>query len=192
MNLRCEVMNMEHRKFMEDERIYLRPLIESDVYENYMKWFDDAEVCQFNGHHVYPYSVEEMLDYIKSVQGSKCDLVLAIVDRVTNTHIGNIALQGIDYVSRQAALSFVIGEKAYWSKGYGQAAGRLVIEHAFNSLNLYRISLGTHEENVSMMNLALKLGFKQEGIRRKAQFKNGRYSNIIEFGLLREEWIEPK
>jgi RimJ/RimL family protein N-acetyltransferase len=38
------------------------------------------------------------------------------------------------------------------------------------------------------LKLHKKVGFKEEGCRRKAVYKNGQYSDVIEFGILREEW----
>ncbi|MCK4524953.1 MAG: GNAT family N-acetyltransferase [Candidatus Andersenbacteria bacterium] len=36
----------------------------------------------------------------------------------------------------------------------------------------------------------LKLGFKDEGCGRKEIYKNGKYRDRINFGILREEWEE--
>jgi RimJ/RimL family protein N-acetyltransferase len=64
-------------------------------------------------------------------------------------------------------------------------AGTLLINHAFKSLNLHRIYCGTSSDNIAMQKLAIKLGMAQEGLRKEAIYKNGNYSDILEYGLLK-------
>lgn len=76
--------------------------------------------------------------------------------------------------------------------GYAAEAAEVLIDHAFNRLNLHRLYCGTADNNIRMQKLAEKLGFIKEGIRRQALFKNGAYHDIIEYGKLREECIKCK
>lgn len=179
---------MKDRVFIDGENIYMRPLDKEDIKGNYINWFDDEEVCKMNSHHRFPYSEESMLKYIESVNNSSKDLVLGIIDKKEKIHIGNISLQNINYINRTAEFAIIIGEKDYWGKGYSKEAGKLIIEHGFSVLNLRRVYCGTISKNVGMINLAKSLGFKQEGIRCEAEFKNGKYLDTIEFGLLKKLW----
>lgn len=174
--------------FLTGERVSLRPLIEADADGPYVTWFNDAEVCRGNSHHVFPYTREQALSYIRqSTQGREM-LVLAIVLKGDQRHIGNIALQGIHSLNRSAEFAIVIGDKSTWGQGYGHEAAALLFEHAFKTLNLHRIACGTFADNAGMIKLAAALGMKQEGVRRQAVFKDGRYQDVVEYGLLREEF----
>lgn len=173
--------------FLTGDTVYLRTIEESDLNENYQQWFNDEEVCQFNSHHRFPMYLQDLGEYYRDVIKSQGNLVLAIVDKTTDKHIGNIALQNISSTDRLAELAIIIGDKEYWSRGVGYEACRLLITHGFNALNLHRISCGTSEVNVSMQKLAAKLGFTKEGTQREALFKNGVYQNIITYGLLAHE-----
>ncbi|WP_411675028.1 GNAT family N-acetyltransferase [Cytobacillus kochii] len=44
------------------------------------------------------------------------------------------------------------------------------------------------EANIKSRNIPKRLGFKQEGINREAEFINGCYNNIVTYSLLRIEW----
>jgi ribosomal-protein-alanine N-acetyltransferase len=176
--------------FLIGERLYLRPLIEADAQGPYADWFNDQEVCRGNSHHVFPYTPEAALAYIRHAAQTHDELILAIVLREDDRHIGNIALQSIHPIYRSAEFSIVIGDKAAWGKGYGREAGRLLCHHGFAALNLNRIACGTFDDNVAMQRLALALGMKEEGRRRQAAFKQGRYVDVIEFGVLRSEFEE--
>jgi RimJ/RimL family protein N-acetyltransferase len=174
--------------FLAGTGLYLRGLEETDAAGSYPTWFNDTEVCRGNSHHVFPYSREQALDYIRSTRGNHSALVLAIVLPDRDRHIGNITLQSIHPINRSAEFAILIGDKAAWGKGHAAEAAKLLCRHGFETLNLHRIYCGTLADNQGMIRLAQTLGMKEEGRRREAIFKNGRYTDIIEFGMLSTEF----
>jgi RimJ/RimL family protein N-acetyltransferase len=178
--------------FINGERLYLRALEEADANGPYVTWFNDAEVCRGNSHFVFPYTREAALSYIRYAQQTHEDLILAIMLRDGDRHIGNIALQHIHPIYHSAEFSIVIGDKSAWGKGYSIEAGRLLCDHGFSSLNLNRIACGTFDDNEAMRQLASALGMKEEGRRRKAAYKQGRFVDIIEYGVLSAEYWEHR
>jgi len=180
---------MVNAPFLVGKDIYLRGLIESDCEGPYATWFNDAQVCEGNSHHVFPHSAEAARTYIKQVNTARDKLVLAIIRSKDNKHIGNITLDNINYINRTAELSIIIGDKSCWNEGYGKQAVRLICDHGFLALNLNRIACGTFENNIPMQKLAEHLGMVREGVRRKAVYKSGCYLDIIEYGVLRDEYL---
>lgn len=174
--------------FLETERLGLRCLLLEDIYGNYGEWFNDPEVCKYNAHHRYPMTEQELKGYVNDVSVSNRSLVLAIIEKSAKKHIGNISLQEINYIDRSAEFAIIMGEKDVWGKGYASEAGKALIQHAFHSLNLHRVYVGTASNNIGMQKLALKLGFEQEGIRREALYNKGNYYDIIEYGMLRLDY----
>lgn len=179
---------MEIKPFITGENINLRPLSQEDLAGNYINWFNDAEVCLYNSHHIYPYSQAEAIKYISTIQNNKNNLVLAITTKNGGEHIGNISLQKIDFVSRNAEYAIILGEKEYWGKGIAREASVLILKHGFEELNLHKIYCGTSENNKTMQKLASSLGMKEEGRRKEALYKTGKYVDIIEYGLLRKDF----
>jgi ribosomal-protein-alanine N-acetyltransferase len=174
--------------FINGERLYLRALEEADADGPYATWFNDEEVCLGNSHHVFPFTRESALSYIHYAFQTHDELILAIVLRDGDRHIGNMALQHIHPIYNAADFSILIGDKSAWGKGYASEAGRLLFNHGFSSLNLHRIASGTFENNNAFKKLALTLGMKEEGRRRSAIYKEGRFIDIIEFGILETEY----
>jgi [ribosomal protein S5]-alanine N-acetyltransferase len=174
--------------FLAGPRLYLRALREADADGPYPGWFNDAEVCRGNSHHVFPYTREAALAYIRHAGQTRESLILAVVLREGHRHIGNIALQDIHPVNRSAELSILIGERDVWGAGFAHEAAVLIVAHGFSALNLERIGCGTFSGNAAMQKLAQRLGMKEEGRRRRAAFKDGRYVDVVEFGLLRGEF----
>ena len=176
--------------FLTGERLYLRPLLEADAQGPYLAWFNDEEVCRGNSHRVFPFTPGAAQDYIAHAGKTRDALILAIILHEDDRHIGNISLQGINWVSRSAEFAIVIGDKTAWGKGYAREAARLLLDHGFRALNLHRVGCGTYEGNAAMARLALSLGMKKEGRRRQAAFKDGRYVDVIEYGVPRNEYEE--
>lgn len=174
--------------FLKGKHIYLRPLVEADADGAYPGWFNDEEVCRGNSHHVFPYTKQAALAYIRRAAETRSDLILAIALIADDRHIGNIALQNIHPVYRSADFAIVIGDKSAWGHGYAKEASALLCAHGFVALNLHRIACGTFEDNVPMQRLAVWLGMKEEGKRRSAVFKSGRFVDMIEYGMLAGEF----
>lgn len=177
-------------KFLKSERIYLRQLQEEDLKGNYLNWLNDDEVCENNSHHVYPYNIESAKDYINYARNTRNDLILAICLNDNDKHIGNISIQSINYPYRNGEFAILLGEKDYWNKGYSKESSIMIVKHAFDNINLHRIYCGTTSNNIGMQKLADSLGMKKEGVRRDAFFKKGKFQDIIEYGILRDEFYQ--
>jgi len=176
--------------FLVGKSIFLRPLKESDINGPYPAWLNDAEVCGGNSHHIFPFRTQNAVTYIEKAHGDLNHLLLAVVRNKDGEHIGNIALDKINYINRSAELTILIGDKSCWNKGYGKEAARLICDHGFFTLNLHRISCGTFENNTAMCSLAEYLGMTEEGRRREAAYKDGRYLGVVEYGVLKPEYLK--
>ncbi len=103
--------------------------------------------------------------------------------------LGVCALEEVDARSRAALLGIWIAEE-HWDRGYGTDAVRTLCRFGFREMNLQRIALSVYETNPRGRRAYEKVGFKEEGIRRRAEFVDGRYVDVIEMGLLVEELID--
>jgi ribosomal-protein-alanine N-acetyltransferase len=180
-------MNAE---FLPGQNIYLRPLGEQDLGPRYLGWLNDEEVCRYNSHAIFPNTESRMRDYLRWAQETREAVILAIIWRETQTHIGNISLLDIEWIGRSANFAILIGDTDYWQKGVGSDAGLILVRYAFERLNLHRVYCATSADNLGMQGLARRLGMRMEGTRRQAAYKMGRYLDIVEFGVLRPEFEE--
>ncbi|MEK6537820.1 MAG: GNAT family protein [Nitrospirota bacterium] len=169
--------------------VSLRVLEERDIDGPYSMWLNDPEVCQFNSHARFPVGKDDLRKYIQEAKRSSSMQVFAIVTKEKGSHIGNISLQNIDYVDRSAELAIIIGDKRYWGKGIGLEAWKLMMNYGFLVLNLHRLYCGCANKNLGMRRIAEKSGMKPEGRKRDAFFKDGGYDDILEFGILKNEYL---
>ncbi len=175
--------------FLDGARVLLRSFVEADINDRYLRWFSDPVVCVGNSHNITPLTKAVAQQYLKQVMCDPSRLMLAIIVKDSNEHIGNIALNHINSIHHSAELTILIGEKNIWGQGYGTEASSLVLKYAFENLNLNRVYCGTYQNNAGMIRLAKKLSMQQEGLRRAAVFKNGTYLNVLEYGILKSEYI---
>ncbi len=170
----------------------LRALERSDLNERYLGWLNDPEVTRYTETGTFPSSADDLDNYYRSVTGSKNDVILAVVEKKSGVHIGNVKLGPIHWLHRTATFGILIGEKNCWGKGIGSEATRLMVDYGFHRLNLHRIDLGVFAEHDAAVRCYEKIGFKVEGRFREDLFHEGAYKDRLWMGLLRSEYKRAK
>ena len=168
--------------------IGVKALTLEELSGGYPNWFSDLEVCAYNSHGAYAKSPQSIKEYVQSLDNNVMQLVWAVYHLEDNVHIGNVSLRIFNRIDNNAELGFLFGEKAYWGRGLASDAGRIMVYHGFNVLNLHRIYCAMAATNLGMVSLAKKSGFTEEGRRRENIFLQGHYVDEIEFGLLKREF----
>lgn len=171
-----------------DEDFYFRPLRVTDLNGRWPDWFNDPLVTKYQGKGFYPNTYESQKKYYESVADSRTDVVLAIIDRTSERHIGNVGLHQIDYIHRTAVLGIVIGEKDAWGRGIGARSWRAITSYGFKVLNLHKICATFIAGNERSLKCALGAGYEIEGRQTKQIFKDGNYFDLVYVGLLKENW----
>lgn len=102
-----------------------------------------------------------------------------------------IGLFGINFLScyhRVANLGAMINEPAYWGGGYGTDALLLVVDYAFDWLDMRRLWLDTMSSNARVLRQMQKVGFTPEARLRSVALADGQWNDEVVFGLMRDEW----
>lgn len=178
---------MPHYKKIIGERLYLSPMSVEDA-ERSARWDNDLEVAVPLGDEAYtPTAFEKSVEQIgETIQ--RQSHVFGIITLSEDLLIGRCMLFNLDTVNQSAYLGIVIGEKEYWDQGFGQEATRLLLDYAFNLLNLNNIMLGTFAFNERAIQAYRKVGFKEIGRRREARLIAGRKFDVVFMDMLAEEY----
>ena len=104
-------------------------------------------------------------------------------------HIGFLGLW-VDLIHSEAWVGLGIGEREFWSKGYGSDMMKLCQTYVFAELGLQRLSLGLHEYNPRALRSYEKCGFRLEGRTRQDLMREGRRYDSLWMSILREEWLQ--
>jgi RimJ/RimL family protein N-acetyltransferase len=172
--------------FISGERLYLRPLEETDL-DCCMRWINDSDILQFLGSK-RPMGRAQEIQWLADQYKRDDRLNLAIVLRDGDRHIGNCGFNSIDLGNRNAHFGILIGEKDVWSQGYGSEAAKLIVEFGFNQLALHRIELFVYSFNERARKAYEKVGFVLEGTKRESYFRNGQFHDAHVMSILESEW----
>ena len=188
------VMSIGGNKMIKGKLVQLRPVQRSDI-SYFLQWFNDPDVTQYLLMYLPMTEMAEQ-KFIEEIGTTRAAtsafFVIEVEDAEKTKAIGTISLNGINAKDHNATFGIAIGDKKYWSKGYGSEAAALIIKYGFEQLNLHRINSGVLSFNDRSIRMHLKLGFREEGRRREIIFRNGAYCDEVMFGLLREEWKKQK
>jgi [ribosomal protein S5]-alanine N-acetyltransferase len=174
--------------FIVGRQLYLRPLEREDLNERYLGWLNDPEVTRYLESGIFPATADDLRKFYEQTVGSPGQVILAVADRETDQHIGNVKLGPINWVHRSATLGILIGERQFWGRKAGTEATRLLVEYGFFRLNLHRIQLGVYADHEAAVRAYLRVGFQVEGRFRQALFHEGEYKDHLWMGLLRSEY----
>ena len=175
-----------HNPFLIGEKIYLRAVEKGD-----------AQVIALSENHpeprqtlyfALPTSVEHHQSRIEELKDDQKEIVFTIVQKDSDQPIGITALFRIDWVSRMAIFYIAIAEKENWSRGYGKETTRMMIDYAFETLNLNRIQLHVSSENEAGLKAYQRVGFQIEGTLSQAMYHDNHYSDFYVMAILQQDW----
>lgn len=178
-------MDQTHPR-LEGEKIYLRPITVEDVTDAYVGWLNDPEVNQFLETRFVAHTKETAREYVRKLAHDPAHIFLAIIRKDAGAHIGNIKLGPIDPHHKVGSIGIMIGDKESWGKGFATEAIQLLTSYAFDSLRLHKITAGAYENNVGSAKAFLKLGFFEEGRRKKHMRFGDTYVDYVLFAKLNE------
>lgn len=180
-----EVPRKSNAVFLRGFRTTLIPLEEEHA--PYLQtWINDPEVrrCLMNS---VPLSLAEEKEFIERRRADKNNIVLGIVAD-DNTFIGTMGLHRIRRIDDVAATGSMIGEKDYWSQGYGTDAKMTLLHYAFYTLNLRKVNSSVLAFNGRSKRCLEKCGYREEGVKKKEVFRDGEYHDEIMMAVFRENF----
>jgi RimJ/RimL family protein N-acetyltransferase len=142
------------------ERLVLRAInTEEDKLEDYLGWLRDVESNSFIQSARIDYGIEELIEFIKSVNSDVNAILFGIFLKSNFQFIGTLKIQPIDFTLGTAWLGIMIGNPEFRGRGYGREAMQGVLKFLFNSLKLKEVFLGVDLKNFDAIALYEALGF---------------------------------
>ncbi|WP_041367794.1 GNAT family N-acetyltransferase [Natranaerobius thermophilus] len=176
---------MNYYKKLIGTKVYLSPVNPED-YEKYTEWVNDLEIS-INLSFAYKiFSEQQEKEMLQ--QMSKDGYQFAVVKKDAEELIGNCGLHNVDLINRSAELGIFIGDKNCWDGGYGVDAVNLLLDYAFNLLNLNSVYLRVHSFNDRAIQCYKKCGFKEIGRRREAYIIGGNKYDDVYMDILASEF----
>ena len=177
---------------IESKRLILRNWEDGDI-EDIVEGLNNIEVAKWMAGVPYPYTENDAKQFIQHTKGQdeNVKISLAIVLKENNKVIGGTEIRNINKKDGTAGGGIWLNEK-YQKNGYGTEAFSSRNKYCFEVLGLRRIENGYFRGNEKLRKMQMKLGYKDEGIRRKKFLclATNEYVDECITGLLKEEFIE--
>lgn len=180
-------------KLIRGKRVALRPyeagFTEEELYRMY-QWSRDEDVLRWSGGSMLLMSFEDFEEAFRR-ELRRRDRHSRVFGLLTDTGelIGRLGYFNIDYRRKEAELGILIGEKAYWGRGYGTDAIQALLAHIFRETDLTRVYLNTYAENLRAQRSFEKCGFRPVGRNRKFSLDRGSHDEV-QMEIHVNEWAD--
>lgn len=170
------------------KKVVLRAMEPADM-ECFREILNDPDVSKMVVGWSFPVSACEQEDwYEKAVRSADKRFTIALTE--DGSPVGMAALTDIDWVNRSAFHGIKLHPSCPRRQGLGTDAVFALMRYAFDELNLNRLDTAWLLYNQPSKHLYEKLGWHEEGIKKQAVYRNGRYHDIAVAGVLREDYLK--
>jgi len=177
---------------LEGKRLRLRSFELSDLDEIIKHW-NNMELRNLVGSADRgPVSITDEEEWIKQTwkqRQEKTGFTFAVETISDKKLIGGTSLFNFNWLSRSAVFGISIYDPKNWGKAYGQEATNLVLDFAFNNLNLNRIELYAFDFNKRAQKCYKNVGFTEVGRKRKSRYIDGEYRDEVVMDIMKDEWL---
>lgn len=136
-----------------------------------------------------PYSVESHKDgWENDVKTfNTWEICALVIETLDNVAVGGI---NITHANRtDGTFSYGIGiSREHWRKGYASEAVKLFLNYYFNELRFHKCNIAIYDYNEASKVLHNSLGFIQEGRQRESKYTNGKYYDVVFYGITENEF----
>lgn len=174
-------MNMLPIYNLERDEIALGPLDRRFI-DDYLRWINDFDTALTYADVALPVSRENREAwYERHAQGTDRSVVrFTIFERATGRPLGLTNLYAIDMHHRTAEFGLLIGDREQRGKGYGTTVSRMMLDYAFDRLELHNVMLRVYSDNEAGIGAYQKAGFQEFGRRTECRLLYGkRYDEIF-------------
>jgi|SRR5690625_524075 len=167
------------------ENIKARPIIMEDLaFLN--KWKNDSDVFKNLGGGYKPISIDQQKTWMDNMIDMNGNAKRFIIETKNEDPIGMVGLYSINHINRNCEFGIYIGEKKHYGKGFGTEATKLILDYAFNNLNLIKVKLLVNDENPAIR-MYERLNFREVGKLHQERYIDGEYVDVIIMEKLKNE-----
>ncbi|MGN7412667.1 GNAT family N-acetyltransferase [Paenibacillus sp. SAF-068] len=176
--------------FWQDDKVRLRALREDDWEDHYYNRFDTPARRLLECAVELPPTQVEAKNFTENFSDFSLanGRIMFTIVNMDSENVGAVNLNSIDERNGTFSIGIQI-DRDHRGKGYGTRAVRILLNYAFFERRLNKFNdyvLQGNEPSAAMMR---KLGCIQEGVRRQVIYTDGKYQDLILFGLTKDEFM---
>jgi len=168
------------------KKVYFKAL-EKEGLKKRVEWINDSDI-QATLNYDYPTSLARTEKWFDKniLDVTRREFEIYTIDG--DEYIGFCGLIDIKVPVMKAEFYAVIGEKSYWSGGYGTDAYKILTNYGFKELGLNRIYGYQLVHNYGAHRVIEKLGWEREGLLRQDLFSHGKVHDRYLVSIIRSDW----
>lgn len=167
--------------------VALTPLEETDL-DSIHAWQNDPAIRDMSMGYRLPIQRETVREWMQGLRGPGQQNRVVYAIRLDGQAVGIVQLFGMLPFHRRAELGIYLGGMELRGAGIGYMATAILLDFAFNGLDLRKVGAEILCLNTTTLRLCRRMGFTLEGVKRQEYFSDGAYWDTHVFGLLREEF----
>lgn len=171
-----------------DPPIVLRPPKSGDAADRLALGRDPEIIRMFGGDAngpMQPLAIDEVSRWLERISAHPHAWIVEHEGRL----LGEARLDGLNEHDGRARLAMGLLDASKLGQGLGRRVVRLVLRHAFEELELFRVDLRVLAYNVRAIRCYRSCGFVEEGRERESALVDGERHDDIIMGILKHEHI---
>lgn len=178
---------------LENKRVLLRPLVAEDIQELAPLALGEPELWRYTATRIMDrQGLECYIDLALRERDSQISIPFLVVDKVNNRVAGSTRYMPVAEHKRVEIGWTWIG-KAYQGTGLNKAMKWLMLQHAFEQMDMNRVELKTSERNLTSQRAIQSIGGVREGVLRSHMINDdGTVRNSVYYSIIKEEWPAVK
>lgn len=132
--------------------------------------------------------VEKMINFMIDGYNNNRPTPWAISLKENDEMIGICGFSKFDIQNRKAEVGYILSDK-HWRKGIATEALKVVVDFAFNYMNLNKIEARCISKNLASENVMLKVNMKLDAILREEKLHKQSYVDLKLYSILKEEYV---
>ena len=181
--------NYDMKEYFKSERINLIS-IEKKHIKLIKKWINNENITMYMGRR-FPINDDEQFSWYENFMEDKSKKKLIISTIPSNHNIGMISLFEIDCRNQKSEIGVYI-KPDYHGKGYAKESINMILNFAFQELNMHKIYALIHSFNISAIKLFKSCNFHHESTDRESIYFNGKFVNVDKYSIFRSYFKNEK
>ena len=171
----------------EGQHVRLRG-VHPDDWEHFLAWDTDSD-AQRHGWQVWPpQGTEAARAFAREQSEAKpgTGRLFLVIETLDGQPIGSISVRPDE---RRRSFEYGISiDRSHWGHGYAEEALVIVFRYMFGELAYHKVQAFVYSFNTRSITAHQKLGMRHEGTMTEAHFTDGRFWDILIFGMTAPEY----
>jgi RimJ/RimL family protein N-acetyltransferase len=179
---------------LENKRVHLRPLEESDFTLLRPLALAQPELFQFMS--TFIKSDDDLKRFIAQALSDREDgksIPFIIIDKRTNAPAGSTRFGNLEEHHKRVEIGWTWLGAEFHNTGLNKAMKYVMLQYAFETMGLNRVEIKTNEHNQRSRRAIESIGGQYEGLLRNHMVNDdGTARNTVYYSIIKEEWPDIK